>query len=300
MKTLLLGSTGLLGQAVAREARRRGVEPREAARRGAPIQVDIADDAALRTLLDAERPDLVVNCAALVDMDLCERDPALAWRVNARPLAFLVEWSRASGGRLLHVSTDHYFTEGYAAAHDETAPVSLVNEYARSKFAGEAFALTAANALVLRTSIVGIRGWEQPTFAEWAIDAVENDRPVVLFSDAWSSSIDVPSFARAAFDMVEAGASGLYNLAAHEVYTKEQFVREIARQCGQNLTGAKTGSVRVLSTPRAHCLGLDVRRAEAVLGYGLPHLAELVASVLQQYKEKSSHEVRHIASHRNA
>lgn len=299
MKTLLLGSTGLLGQAVAREARRRGWELRDAARRGARIQVDIADDTALRALLQAEEPDLVVNCAALVDMDLCERDPALAWRVNARPLAFLAEWSRASGGRLLHVSTDHYFTEGQAAAHDEMAPVSLVNEYARSKFAGEAFGLTAANALVLRTSIVGIRGWEQPTFAEWAIDAVENDRPVALFSDAWSSSIDVPSFARAAFDMVEAGASGLYNLAAHEVYTKEQFVREIARQCGQDLTAATTGSVRMLSTPRAHCLGLDVRRAEAVLGYGLPHLAEVVASLLQQYKEKSSHEVRHIASHRN-
>lgn len=300
MKTLLLGSTGLLGQAVVRDARRRGVELRDAARRGARIEVDIADDTALRALLDAEKPDLVVNCAALVDMDLCERDPALAWRVNARPLAFLAEWSRASGGKLVHVSTDHYFTGGDAAAHDEEAPVSLANEYARSKFAGEAFALTAENALVLRTSIVGIRGWDQPTFAEWAIDTVESDRPVTLFSDAWSSSIDVAAFARAAFDMVEAGASGLYNLAACEVYTKEQFVREIARQCGRNLTGAKTGSVRTLSTPRAHCLGLDVRRAEAVLGYRLPHLAEVVASFLQQYKEKSSHEIRHIASHRNA
>jgi dTDP-4-dehydrorhamnose reductase len=300
MKTLLLGSTGLLGQAVAQEARRRGAELREAARRGAPIQVDIADDAALCALLDAERPDLVVNCAALVDIDLCERDPALAWRVNARPLAFLAAWSKATGGRLLHISTDQYFTEGCTLAHDEMAPVSLVNEYARSKFAGEALALTAANALVLRTSIVGARGWEQPTFAEWAIDTVENDRPVTLFSDAWSSSIDVTAFVRAAFDMVEAGASGLYNLAAHEVYTKEQFVREIARQRGLSLTAAKTGSVRMLSTPRAHCLGLDVRRAEAVLGYPLPNLAEVVASLLQQYKEKSSHEVRHIASHRNA
>ncbi|MDZ4379839.1 MAG: sugar nucleotide-binding protein [Parvibaculum sp.] len=284
MKTLLLGSTGLLGQAVAREARRRGAELREAARRSAPIQVDIADDVALCALLDAEQPDLVVNCAALVDIDLCEKDPSLAWHVNARPLAFLAAWSKSTGGKLLHISTDHYFTEGAAAAHAETAPVSLVNEYARCKFAGEAFALTAPDALVLRTSIVGIRGWERPTFAEWAIDAVENDRAVTLFSDAWSSSIDVTTFARAAFDLAEAGASGLYNLAAHEVYTKEQFVREITRQRGLNLTAAKAGSVRMLSTPRAHCLGLDVRRAEAVLGYELPHLAEVVASVLQQYR----------------
>lgn len=294
MKTLLLGSTGLLGQAVAREARRRGFELCEAARRGAPTQMDMADEAALRALLDAEKPDLVVNCAALVDIGLCERDPALAWRVNARPLAFLAEWSNASSGKLIHVSTDHYFTTGDATAHDEKAPVSFVNEYARSKFAGEAFALTAENALVLRTSIVGIRGWEQPTFAEWAIDAVENDRPVALFNDAWSSSIDVTAFARAAFDMAEADASGLYNLAACEVYTKEQFVREIALQCGVRLSAATAGSVRALSTPRAHCLGLDSRRAEAVLGYGLPTLAGVAASVLQQYR--SSAIQREIAS----
>ncbi|PKP70244.1 MAG: NAD(P)-dependent oxidoreductase [Alphaproteobacteria bacterium HGW-Alphaproteobacteria-5] len=300
MKTLLLGSTGLLGPAVAGEARRRNHVVLDAARREASIALDIADIQALRALLDTEKPDLVLNCAALVDVDLCEKDPAVAWRVNARPVAFLAEWSKTTGRRLVHVSTDHYFTEGDAAAHAETASVSFVNEYARTKFAAEAFALTAPSALVLRTSIVGIRGWERPTFAEWAIDAVENDRLVALFNDAWSSSIDVATFARATFDMVEAGASGLYNLASHEVYTKEQFVREIARQCGLSLNAATVGSVRALSTPRAHCLGLDVRRAEAILGYSLPQLAEVISSVLQQYNEKSRHELRHIAPHRNA
>lgn len=300
MKTLLLGSTGLLGPPVAREARRRNHVLLDAARREASITLDITDNQALRSLLDEEAPDLVINCAALVDVELCESDPARAWHVNARPLAFLAEWSRRTGGRLLHVSTDHYFTEGSAGAHAETAQVSLVNEYARTKFAAEAFALTAPNALVLRTSIVGIRGWEKPTLAEWAIGVAENDSPATLFSDAYSSSLDVAAFARAALDLMEAGVSGLYNLAAREVYTKEQFVREIARQLGLNLTAATIGSVHQLSAPRAHCLGLDVRRAEAVLGYKLPTLTEVVSSVLQQYKEKSSHEVRHIASHRNA
>src|SRR3989338_815561 len=168
MKTLLLGSTGLLGPSVAREAYRRSHVLLDAARREASITLDIADNQALRSLLDEENPDLVINCAALVNVELCESDPTLAWHVNARPLAFLAEWSRTTGGRLLHVSTDHYFTEGGAAPHAETAPISLVNEYARTKFAAEAFALTAPNALVLRTSIVGIRGWENPTLAEWA------------------------------------------------------------------------------------------------------------------------------------
>ncbi|WP_333667291.1 SDR family oxidoreductase [Parvibaculum sp.] len=300
MKLLLLGSTGLLGRAVAEEARLRGHALREAARRNAEITLDIADEQALREVLAAENPDMVFNCAALTDIEACERNPLDAWSTNARPLAFLAAWARESGGKLIHVSTDQYFTEGGREAHDEMTPVSLVNEYARTKFAGEAFALTAANALVLRTSIVGIRGSEKQTLAEWAIDVALNDRPAQLFADAWSSSIDVGSFARAAFDMAEAEMSGLYNLAAGEVYTKEDFVREIARQLERKLTAATSGSVRGLATTRAHCLGLDVTRAETLLGRRLPELPEVVASVLHRYNEISAHDLRQLAPHRNA
>ncbi|MDP2125224.1 MAG: sugar nucleotide-binding protein [Parvibaculum sp.] len=285
MKVLLLGSTGLLGLAIAPEWRRRGHTILEAARRDAPIVLDIADEAALASTLAAEAPEIVVNTAALTDIDACEHDPAAAWRINARPLAFLADWSSRTGGRLVHISTDHYYLDGRAAAHDERAPVMLVNEYARTKYAGEALALTAPLALVLRTSIVGIRRWERPTFAEWAIDVAVHDRPATLFNDAWSSSIDVRTFAGAALDMIEAGATGLFNLAAGEVYTKEAFLREIARQLDVTLTSAVAGSIGELATRRASQLGLDVGRAEQILGYHLPTLEEVVASVLKQHGE---------------
>jgi dTDP-4-dehydrorhamnose reductase len=288
MKVLLLGSTGLLGQAIAPVWRQRGHTLVEAARRHSTISLDIADETALLETLAAEAPDIVVNCAALTDIDACERDTAAAWRINARPLAFLASWSKQTGGRLVHVSTDHYYAAGDAAAHDEQVPVTLLNEYARAKYAGEAFALTTPHALVLRTSIVGIRGWERPSFAEWAIDVAENDRPATLFADAWSSSIDVKTFARAALDMADTGASGLFNLAAGEVYTKENFLREIASQLGVTLTAAVPGSAATLAIRRATCLGLDVRRAETVLGYRLPTRAEVVSSVLRQYRERRS------------
>ncbi|PKQ06173.1 MAG: NAD(P)-dependent oxidoreductase [Alphaproteobacteria bacterium HGW-Alphaproteobacteria-11] len=288
MKVLLLGSTGLLGQAVAPAWRRRGHTVLEAARHNAPIALDIADNDALVAALEAETPDIVVNTAALTDIDACERDPAAAWRINARPLAFLADWSSRTGGRLVHISTDHYYLDGRAAAHDEHAPVMLVNEYARTKYAGEALALTSPHALVLRTSIVGIRRWERPTFAEWAIDVAAHDRPATLFNDAWSSSIDVGTFATAALDMAEAGATGLFNLAASEIYTKEAFLREIARQLDVTLSSAVTGSIGALATRRASQLGLDVGRAERVLGYRLPALEEVVAAVLKQHGERRS------------
>jgi dTDP-4-dehydrorhamnose reductase len=285
MNVLLLGSTGLLGQAMSRELRARGCDVRGVARRDASIAIDVTDDALLTATLRAEAPDMVVNCAALVDIDACEKDPGLAWRSNARPLSFLAEWALTNNRPLLHISTDQYYTEGANVAHDEKAPVSLLNEYARTKFAGEALALTAPQSLVLRTSIVGVRGWVRPTFAEWAIDVVEGDKTVNLFSDAFTSSIDVTTFAKGALDLFERGKRGLYNLAAQEVYSKEAFVREIAAQLGRPLTHATVGSVNTLATRRANCLGLDVKRAQNLLGYPLPVLKSVVASILIQRSE---------------
>lgn len=287
MKVLLLGSTGLLGQAMAAETKRRGFVLRDAARNRARIPLDVTDDKALLSVLGAEIPDLVVNCAANVDLDDCEKNPLGAYRLNARPLAFLAEWSRTSGKPLVQISTDHYFNDGGNAPHDEAAPVSLVNEYARTKFAGEAFALTAPRALVLRTNIVGIRGWGKPTFAEWVIGVALGDNPATMFSDVYVSSIDVSSFARATFDLIATGTTGLLNLAAREVYAKEAFIREIARQLNCPMTRAKSGPAGELHPRRANCLGLNVSRAETLLGYRLPDLRSVVTSVLTQYRQRS-------------
>ncbi len=286
MRVLILGATGLLGQAMGHEARRRGHEVLTAARHDAPIRLDISDLEATGRALAESRPDLVINCAALTDIAGCEEDPGLAWRINARPLAMLAGWSQRTGNPLLQVSTDHFFPAGGDRPHDEDAPVTLLNEYARSKFAGEALALTAPGALVLRTSIVGIRGWERPSFAEWAIGVVLEDAPVSLFADAFTSSIDVAAMARGSFDLLAAGATGRLNLAAGAVYSKAAFIGEIARQLGRRLSHAKTGSVGALTPPRPQCCGLDVRRAEAVLGYTLPDLATVVAAILKQREER--------------
>lgn len=286
-RVLVLGSTGLLGQAVAKEVKSRGLTLLAAARRDAPISVDISDDFALVAVLTTCTPDIVVNCAALADIEACQRNPGLAWLVNGRPLASLAAWSKTTGGKLIHISTDHYFVGGGAQAHSEAAPVDLVNEYARSKFVGEALALTAPNSLVLRTNIVGIRGWAQPTFAEWAIDVVLNDRPATLFADVYGSSIDVPAFSRALFDLEARQAAGLINLAAGEISSKDAFVRELARQFDRQLSAVRSEAFVVRPVARANCLGLDVSRAESMLGYRLPSLAQVISSLINQFREST-------------
>jgi dTDP-4-dehydrorhamnose reductase len=282
MRILLLGATGLLGQAMKRVALRRGHTLVAAARQNADLIVDVSDVSSLKSAIDSAAYDLVVNCVALVDLAACERSPEMAYTVNARPLAVLADACSAQNIRLLHVSTDHYYVAGGNVPHSEREPVTFLNEYARTKYAGEAFALSCPSALVLRTSIVGIRGWTNPTLAEWAIAAIENDAPATLYSDAYTSSIDTESFCEAALDMIDNDAVGLYNLAAGEVYSKEQFVRALASCMGCVPTKLTSGRLPTSGVVRAGSLGLDVSRAEALLRRPLPSLMAVVKSVLAQ------------------
>lgn len=286
-KSVVIGATGLAGQAICAELRRRGQHVRSVARRKAEIRLDLEEPGRLAALLVAEAPDLVINCAGLVDIDACESDPWSAWKVNTLPLVELAEWSYRTGRPFIQMSTDHFFQGDGRTKHDEGAHVTLVNQYAKQKLAAECFALNAPMALVLRTSIVGIRGWKRQTFAEWAISSVLTDAEVSLFHDAYTSSIDVHSFAISALDLLFSGASGRFNLGSSMPYSKEEFVLEVAKQLGRCLTRARSASVQNgLGAKRADSLGLDVSKAEHLLRYRLPLLHEIVSSVLGQLERR--------------
>jgi dTDP-4-dehydrorhamnose reductase len=276
VKMLITGSNGMLGEALTSECASRGHDVIGLDLSDADVLVDLTDDAALSAAFNEVRPDVVINCAAIVDVALCDSDPLSAWKLNARAVGVLAEQCRRYNAQLVQVSTDHYFSGDGPELHDEKAPVSFLNEYARTKFAGEGFALSGERSLVLRTNIIGFRGHGKPTFAEWAFDAVENDRTMTLFEDSFVSCIDTASFSEALLDLTEKNAHGLFNVANHEVFSKQALIEEIAQVCGKLLTRASVGSVKQLGVRRADSCGLDVSRAEEVLGYRLPSLGKAV------------------------
>lgn len=281
MGWLILGATGLLGQAFGRKLALRGVSVRGAARRGADISLDIADPVALVRLLDREAPNVIVNCAAVTSLDECERNPRFAHDVNAAPLKALASWTRGASAKLIQISTDHYYSGDGARTHDERSPVMLLNQYARSKYVGEVYAGENPDALIVRTNITGARGWrDRPTFSEWAMEAISDRRQVRLFTDYFTSTIDADACAQAVLDLAEADASGVMNVASRDVSDKWSFVHELARQSGVSLSWAQAASVRDMPTPRAESAGLSVARAEAALGRRLPSREEVCAAIL--------------------
>lgn len=293
MFLLITGATGLLGQALARECRRRGIGFAGLSRLGSDIAVDLTDEAAAASALSTVPFTACINAAALTNLDECERDRPRAKAVNAEAAAFLAELCRTRKARFIQISTDHFYTGHGDRKHREDEPLELLNEYARTKRAGEEATL-ARGGLVVRTNIVGFRNWATPTFVEWVLRQLEEGSRFTGFTDAYFNTLDVRSAAQNLLDLLHLNPfpSGVLNLASRTVVSKADFIAALARKGGYDLQAMVMGSVRDLGgVPRAESLGLDVAKAEALLGRKLPDLEAVIDSLWSEYQERK-HELR--------
>lgn len=290
MAWLLMGATGSLGLAFQDVMRRRGVAVVTTARSHVDAPADLADLGALEAVLSHVDPVGVINCAAMVDLRDCAGDPAGAYAINARPLTALAAWSQRTGRPLVHISTDQFFHGSPPRArHDENASVTLASDYAHTKFAGEAFALTSPHALVVRTNMAASRpGRGKVSIAAWAFDVFRHKKPLTLFNDYFCSTIDADTLAEAVLDLIGLHVTGRINVAASEVFTKEEFIRALAHEARIALDWAQVGSAASLAPPRATNVGLDVTKAEGLLSRRLPNLAEVAAVFVQRHLEESA------------
>ena len=276
----------MLGRALSCAARNRNYEVIGAARSNADVELNLMNTGDIYTKIKEIRPDVIINTAALTDLSKCEGDPGTAYCINARPAGVIAKCAKEIGSYFIHISTDHYYTGDRDKRHNENDRITLVNEYARTKYLGECLALAEGGALVVRTNIVGFRGTAQPTFVEWVLKVLHEKQPFTMFNDFYTSSIHVVQLANALFDLMQRNRIyGTLNVGSREVCNKQDFISKLARRLNLSLDHARAGSVKNLTNPvRAESIGLDVSLAEKYLGYLLPTADEVIESVVKEYK----------------
>lgn len=286
----LIGSTGMVGQSIRAYASKNlpKVKVVGIARHFSDINIDITNSHLLNQSLDAIKPDVVINAAAITDLKYCEINPTMAYMVNAYPVLNLANYCKLRSIKFCHISTDHFSSSEFSNTHDEESPVLLLNQYAASKFAGECFAKTNINSLIIRTNVVGFRNWKNKnTFLEWAIESLIEKKKMILFDDFYTSSIDTTSFAKFLFKCLKLDLKGLLNLASREPASKKDFIINLAKIFGFNELQWEVGSVKNLTDVRRPSnLSLNVSLATTLLGQGMPSLDEVLRSIKLQYDQK--------------
>ena len=117
--------------------------------------LDLTDEVALRAVLDAERPDIIVNPAAYTAVDKAESDVDAAYAVNARAPEIMAQWAQSHGAFMIHYSTDYVFEGLGEQPYCETDAVAPQSVYGASKEKGEqAVRNMLAEHFIFRTSWV--------------------------------------------------------------------------------------------------------------------------------------------------
>jgi dTDP-4-dehydrorhamnose reductase len=194
------------------------------------------------TLLDRDRPEVVVHCAAWTDVDGCAREPALAMRRNGTATEVLARAAAERGVDLIVVSTNEVFDgrrtdgAGYGPA-DATNPI---NPYGASKLAGEAaareaYAAAAGGALgIARTAwLYGPPGNDFPAKILAAADrAAAAGEPLRLVADEIGSPSYTHDVAEAIVELIGGNGAigGLHHLVNAGHASRAEWAREVLRQ----------------------------------------------------------------------
>ena len=102
----------------------------------ATTALDITNEKQIHQVLETHKPDVLINTAAIADVDLCEVEKELCWNTNVKAVGYLVDTCKKFNVHLIHISTDYIFdgTSGPYIESDDPNPISY---YGKSKFEGE-------------------------------------------------------------------------------------------------------------------------------------------------------------------
>ena len=244
MKVLVLGVTGMLGNAVFRvfgadaEHEVWGTLRSGAALRYFPQQrharlvtgVDVLDQDTLVAVLAKVRPDVVINCVGLIKQLADAKDPLTALPINAMLPHRLARLCALASARLIHISTDCVFS-GRKGSYLESDLSDAEDLYGKSKYIGELHDLH--NAITLRTSIIGHELSSNYALVDWFLSQKGS---VKGYSHAIFSGLPTVELARVMKDFVVPlpQLNGLYHVAAEPI-AKRDLLQLVALQYGKEI-----------------------------------------------------------------
>lgn len=296
-RILVTGANGLLGQALVRVL---SSHPRYdvLATARSPValfedgscgymQMDITDAAEVRSVFDSFEPSCVVNCAAMTQVDVCETDRESCWKTNVDAVENLARLCRASGCRLVQVSTDFVF-DGTSGPYRETDRPGPVNFYGKSKLAAENILREAGldKWAIARTILVfgAEPDLSRSNIALWVHRELAKGSPIRVVDDQSRSPTYNVDLANGIELILRYGASGIFHVSGPEQLTVHEFALRIAAtfDFDQSLISPIDSSTLSQVAKRPPHTGFVLDKARHVLGYR-PHDLD---AALQLFRQK--------------
>ncbi len=178
------------------------------------------------------RPEVILHAAAIADVDRCEADPDLAFRVNTVGTACLAAAAHEIGATMIFISTDYVFDGAKGSPYTEFDLPNPMNIYGRSKWlAEEAVRSLCPRHFIVRTAWL-FAPWGRH-FVSQTVERILRGEPVGGIAQT-SSPTSVLDLARAMLRLLEIPAYGIYHIANHGAASRYEMARTILAMLGRN------------------------------------------------------------------
>lgn len=283
-RALVIGASGLLGSRVAIEFLAENFEVYGTSRTKqvpigcTPIKFQFSNNIEVKSVFPLNF-DVVVNCAGLTNVDVCESRPEAAWQLNASIPFWLSNFALQTGAHFIHISTDHFKSlEDFPRS--ELTPMYPVNSYGYSKIGGERFVGQSNSCTtILRTNFFGLSLSRNHSLLNFLVNRITARESLIGFADVVFSPIGVSELAKTIIEISQKRITGLFNAAGMEPVTKYEFAVKVADKLGIRSQLIAYGLARDagLKSHRPNYLVLDSRKLAATLQRATLSLDEMLS-----------------------
>jgi dTDP-4-dehydrorhamnose reductase len=284
-RILITGASGQLGNAVLKEFQDYeilAVDLIPTAIQSQSIEfksLDITKKDEVKSVIQSFKPEIILNLAAMTDVDVCEENPELAEEINSNCLnSFLDEFQ----GTFVQISTDYVFN-GEDGPYSETNQTDPINRYGRTKLNAEKLVRGYSNQwIILRTNVVYdyIQSTEA-SFVKWVVDSLNNGKSINVVNDQWNNPTWTVSLAKILHQALNKKMTGLFHYGGADQVNRYQFAEMIAQVFHLDKSIIKPISTSDLNqiAPRPLNCGLKTQLIESKLGVKPISLLECLTKI---------------------
>ena len=240
MKLLITGASGLYGSKLAKLALAKGIEVyssdiQSLSVYGNFVKLDISGKQQVEEAFKTIKPDVVVHAATLTDVDKCETNKELAWKVNVEGTKNIVEAAQSAGSFLIYISTDYVFS-GEKGNYKETDKPDPINYYGLTKLKAEEIVQTQPEYFIARPSVIygSTPAAGKVNFALWLIETLRKGEHVKIVTDQWNTPTLNTNLAEMTLEVIERRLTGIYHLCGATRVSRFEFATKIAEAFSLN------------------------------------------------------------------
>jgi len=270
LKLLITGASGLYGSKLAQLALERGLDVYSSDIQtlsvyGKFLQLDISSKAHVEEAFKTIKPDVVVHAATLTDVDKCELNKTLAWKVNVDGTKNIAEAAQKTGSFLVYISTDYVF-RGEKGLYVESDTRHPINYYGLTKVEAEEIVKTLPEYFIARPSVIygSTPAAGKVNFALWLIETLRKGDRVKIVTDQWNTPTLNTNLAEMTLEVIERHLTGIYHLCGATRISRFEFAEQIADTFGlnKNLIDKVTSSQFSWPAKRPTDSSLDTLKAQ--------------------------------------